>query len=79
MTRNEKIAVALIKKAIELRRVGILCLIALSMTACSGVGVKWEAYRIDEISGSHRTYPKPVKCLFVSCPEFETTKTGGES
>lgn len=76
MTKNEKIAIALIKKALELKRVGILCLLAISMSACSGVGVKWEAYRIDEISGSQRTYPKPIKCLFVSCPDVETTKSG---
>lgn len=76
MTKNEKIAIALLKKAMELRRAGLLCLIALSMGACAGFGVKMEGYRIDEIQHSQRTYKQPLKCLFTSCESLETENTG---
>lgn len=35
MTKNEKIALALLKKAMELRRVIVLSLLAVSVSACA--------------------------------------------
>lgn len=93
MTHSEKVAVALIKKALELKRAGVyqskavvrpknwhrvivLTLLALAMSACAGIGFKMEGYRIDELQASQKTYPKPLKCLWTSCPEWDTQRAG---
>lgn len=93
MNKSEKIAVALIKKAIELKKAGVynpkppeakkkllrvlvLSLLVLAMSACAGIGFKMEGYRIDELQASQKTYPKPLKCLFTSCPEWDTQRAG---
>lgn len=49
----------------------LLVMIVMLISGCSGLGVKLEGYRIDEIQGSQRTYNKPLKCLFVSCNETQ--------
>lgn len=41
--------------------------LAFSMIGCAGMGVRAEAYRIDEMQGSQRTFNKPLKCLFINC------------
>jgi len=94
MTRNERIAIKLIEKAIELKRAGVyqskenqpsrprwqkvivLTVLALAMSACAGIGFKMEGYRIDELQASQKTYPKPLKCLFTSCPEWDAQRAG---
>lgn len=45
----------------------ILLMLAIGMTGCSGLGVRAEMYRIDEMKSSEQTYNKPLKCLFVDC------------
>jgi uncharacterized lipoprotein YmbA len=46
-----------------------LLVVVVTLSACSGLGVKAELYRIDERQESSRTHRKPMglKCLFVDC------------
>lgn len=45
----------------------ILLMLAIGLTGCSGLGVRAEMYRIDEMQSSERTFNKPLKCLFTDC------------
>lgn len=45
----------------------IAAYLAFNMIGCAGMGVRAEAYRIDEMQGSQRTFNKPLKCLFINC------------
>ncbi len=47
-----------------------LAALMFAATACSGMGVSLEAYRIDRRQQSQQTtQTKPLKCWFVQCPE----------
>lgn len=45
----------------------ILFLIAISQSACTGVGGRVELYRIDDRQENTTASYKPVKCLFINC------------
>lgn len=47
----------------------VLLAVIATLSACSGLGVKAELYRIDERQESSRTHRKPMglRCLFVDC------------
>ncbi len=53
----------------------IAAYLAFNMIGCAGMGVRAEAYRIDEMQGSQRTFNKPLKCLFINCND--TTERSG--
>lgn len=48
----------------------IAAYLAFNMIGCAGMGVRAEAYRIDEMQGSQRTFNKPLKCLFINCNDY---------
>lgn len=57
---------------------GIAVYLAFNMIGCAGMGIRAEAYRIDETRTSSRTYNKPLKCLFIACgnEEVSTERSG---
>ncbi len=70
--KNTKLAIALLKKAKQLKRVTILTAL-LGGTGCTGLGARAEIYRIDDRSEQTASKHIPLKCLFINCAE-----SGGE-
>lgn len=73
---SEELALALLRKAWELKKAVALIAVMGTMSACAGFGVKMEGYRIDSIEHSQHTYKQPLKCLFTECRQVESESTG---
>lgn len=46
-----------------------LWLAVVVLSGCSGLGLRLEGYRIDEMETSTVTYDKPLECVWGQCPE----------
>lgn len=57
----------------------ILLVVVATLSACSGIGMKAELYRIDERQESNRTHRKPMglKCLFQDCDTRVVDESAG--
>lgn len=65
--QNRKTAKALIARSAYLRRALLLASLGLSQSACTGIGIRGELYRVDERQESTTATHKPLKCMFMPC------------
>jgi hypothetical protein len=55
----------------------IAAYLAFNMIGCAGMGIRAEAYRIDQTQSSSKTYNKPLKCLFIPCADEVSNERSG--